>query len=189
MQTDKKVAAVTGSRRGIGFAVAQRLLEQGYLLLYPPQLVRLMRAKLWTHCEKFQKTVCIYNVTYLMNGRENLIESVSSKCGRLDVLVNNAGVAPASRMDLLETTQESYDRVLDTNLKGTFFMCQLAANAMIKMRAQKLHRLPAEDHQHRLHIVICFVCKPGRILYFQSRYFHGDQALCGQACRIRHTRL
>ena len=54
--------------------------------------------------------------------------------GRLDVLVNNAGVAPLVRRDLLEMEEESFDRVLGINLKGTMFMCQLAANAMIEGR-------------------------------------------------------
>jgi NAD(P)-dependent dehydrogenase (short-subunit alcohol dehydrogenase family) len=55
--------------------------------------------------------------------------------GRLDVLVNNAGVAPLKRLDLLEMEEESFDRVMGINLKGTMFMCQLAANTMLAARA------------------------------------------------------
>jgi NAD(P)-dependent dehydrogenase (short-subunit alcohol dehydrogenase family) len=139
MQTDKKVAAVTGSRRGIGFAVAQRLLEQGYFVVVSATAGEIDARQAMDSLRKISEN-CVYIQCDISDERqrENLIESVSSKCGRLDVLVNNAGVAPAARMDLLETTQESYDRVLDTNLKGTFFMCQLAANAMIRMRAQNI---------------------------------------------------
>ena len=54
--------------------------------------------------------------------------------GRLDVLVNNAGVAPFTRKDLLEMEEESFDRVMGINLKGTLFMCQLAAKAMLSAR-------------------------------------------------------
>jgi 3-oxoacyl-[acyl-carrier protein] reductase len=52
--------------------------------------------------------------------------------GRIDVLINNAGVAPKTRMDLLETTEESMDHVLGINLKGTFFLTQLVANVMTR---------------------------------------------------------
>ncbi|NLA90925.1 MAG: SDR family oxidoreductase, partial [Synergistaceae bacterium] len=58
--------------------------------------------------------------------------------GRIDVLVNNAGVAPLVRMNILETTEESFDRLTGINLKGTFFMCQLFANAMIALKEKGL---------------------------------------------------
>ena len=60
-------------------------------------------------------------------------------------MVNNAGVAPNVRLDLLETTEESFDRLMGINLKGTFFMCQLAANTMIEMQQQGL-----EDYTPRI---------------------------------------
>ena len=65
--------------------------------------------------------------------------------GRLDLLVNNAGVAPLQRVDLLEMTEESFDRVLGINLKGTMFMCQAAARAMLAGKAQGL-----PDYQPRI---------------------------------------
>ena len=64
--------------------------------------------------------------------REKLIDYALASYGRIDVLVNNAGVAPLVRKDILEMEEESFDRVLGINLKGTFFLCQLAANAMLK---------------------------------------------------------
>ena len=68
---------------------------------------------------------------WMKTNRKNLLEKVIDQFGRLDVLVNNAGVAPLVRRDILEATQESFDRVLGINLRGTFFMCQAAANRMI----------------------------------------------------------
>jgi 3-oxoacyl-[acyl-carrier protein] reductase len=59
---------------------------------------------------------------------------VRAHFGRLDVLVNNAGVAPSVRADILEATQESFDRVLGINLKGPYFLTQLAARWMIEQR-------------------------------------------------------
>jgi NAD(P)-dependent dehydrogenase (short-subunit alcohol dehydrogenase family) len=63
--------------------------------------------------------------------RKNLVESVVSKFGKIDVLVNNAGVAPTVRNDILQMSEESMDRLLNINLKGTFFLTQRVANAMI----------------------------------------------------------
>jgi 3-oxoacyl-[acyl-carrier protein] reductase len=63
--------------------------------------------------------------------RTRLVEQVMAHYGRIDMLVNNAGVAPSQRMDILDVTAESYDRVMDTNLKGPFFLTQQVANLMI----------------------------------------------------------
>jgi NAD(P)-dependent dehydrogenase (short-subunit alcohol dehydrogenase family) len=70
--------------------------------------------------------------------REALAKYVDEKFGRLDLLVNNAGVACKVRLDVLETTEESFDRVVGINTKGTFFMCQTFANAMIECQKKGL---------------------------------------------------
>jgi NAD(P)-dependent dehydrogenase (short-subunit alcohol dehydrogenase family) len=62
--------------------------------------------------------------------RNTVVEETMKMFGRIDVLVNNAGVAPRVRMDILETTEESYDFVMNINLKGTFFLTQAVANKM-----------------------------------------------------------
>jgi len=64
--------------------------------------------------------------------RLRLIEFVRSKHGRLDLLVNNAGVAPEVRADILEATEESFDRLININVKGPYFLTQLAARWMIE---------------------------------------------------------
>jgi NAD(P)-dependent dehydrogenase (short-subunit alcohol dehydrogenase family) len=70
--------------------------------------------------------------------RLRLIECVRSKFGRLDLLVNNAGVAPAERADVLEATEESFDRLISINVKGPYFLTQLAARWMIEQRAARV---------------------------------------------------
>ena len=60
--------------------------------------------------------------------REKLIEFARAKLGRLDLLVNNAGVAPDVRADILEAGEESFDRLIEINVKGPYFLTQLAAN-------------------------------------------------------------
>lgn len=120
-----KTAVVTGSSRGIGRGIADLLHENGYTVIYSgtkaERPVDLPPEADYFPCQ-VQDTL----------SRRALIDHVLVTYGRLDVLVNNAGVAPLVRRDLLEMTEESFDRVLDINLKGCMFLCQLAANAMIE---------------------------------------------------------
>ena len=122
-----KTALVTGSSRGIGRGIADLLYENGYAVVYcgtkPQRPVDLAPEADYFPCD-------------ISDGaqRHAVIAHVLETYGRLDVLVNNAGVAPLVRRDLLEMEEESFDRVLGINLKGTMFMCQLAANAMIEGR-------------------------------------------------------
>ena len=66
--------------------------------------------------------------------RQSIVNAVRNRFGRLDVLVNNAGVAPSPRADILDATEESFDRVLGINLKGPYFLTQLVARWMIEQR-------------------------------------------------------
>lgn len=67
---------------------------------------------------------------------ESLVNQIIDRFGRIDLLVNNAGVAPLKRMDLLETTVESYDLLMDINLRGPFFLSQKVALKMIEKQAE-----------------------------------------------------
>ena len=122
-----KVAIVTGSSRGIGRAIADLLSENGYTVVYsgtkPERPADLPADRAYHPCDIADSAQ-----------RASLIEATLAEYGRLDVLVNNAGVAPLVRKDILEMDEASFDRVLGVNLKGTMFLCQLAANAMIRGR-------------------------------------------------------
>ena len=122
-----KTALVTGSSRGIGRGIADLLCENGYTVVYcgtkPQRPADLAPEADYFPCDISDDAQ-----------RHAVIAHVLETYGRLDVLVNNAGVAPLVRRDLLEMEEESFDRVLGINLKGTMFMCQLAANAMIEGR-------------------------------------------------------
>ena len=106
-------AVVTGAARGIGKSIADNLKDY--------QVVYADISGSDTYCD-----------ISCPKSRQNLLDETVRRYGQVDLLVNNAGVAPAVRMDILETTEESFDRVLDINLKGTFFMSQIFANQMIK---------------------------------------------------------
>ncbi len=77
------------------------------------------------------------DVADLDQGR-SLLDAALSAAGRIDLWVNNAGVAPTSRLDLLETSTESWDRVLGTNLRGPFFLTQSVARALVELVARKV---------------------------------------------------
>ena len=123
----EKVALVTGSYQGIGKGIAELLEENGYIVIYSDVALQMEGKDNYCKCD-------ISNA----KDRDNLAEYIREKYGRLDLLVNNAGVACKVRLDVLETTEESFDRVVGINTKGTFFMCQKFANEMIKYQSENL---------------------------------------------------
>lgn len=130
-----KIALVTGSRKGIGFATAKLLSQNGYRVIFSS---RTPYEQLGETAEEIKKLPgdCYYLPCDVSRpeDRKAIFDEIAAREGRLDVLVNNAGVAPLVRQDLLETTEESFRRVLDINLYGTFFMCQEGARRMLEFQ-------------------------------------------------------
>lgn len=135
------VAIVTGASRGIGKAIAKELSSLGYGLVanyfdfkdgQPDD----------SAAEQTQKEIVASGgVCEILRGdvsspqdRQALLDLTKDKFGRCDMLVNNAGVAPSQRMDILEASEDSYDRVMNINLKGPYFLTQLVSNWMIDQR-------------------------------------------------------
>lgn len=128
-----RIAFVSGSTRGIGRAIADRLNDRGYRVVYSG--TRQERpADLPADRDYFG---CNIGDT---QQRQAAFRYIEETYGRLDVLVNNAGVAPLVREDVLRMSEESFDRVMGINLKGTLFMCQLAANFMLSHPAGEDYR-------------------------------------------------
>ena len=132
-----KVAAVTGGTRGIGYAISSALAKEGYCLAI------LGRSDPFQVKERIEQLPVMSNTHLYFQGdlkdrasRSGFCQEITDTYGHIDILVNNAGVAPKGRMDLLETTEESYDFVMDTNLKGTFFLTQQIAKLMIQQNRQ-----------------------------------------------------
>lgn len=133
----KPIAIVTGGSRGIGKAIAAELAALRYDLVInyfdfkdgqPDD-----SAARQTQTEIPGSQILRGDISSASN-RQKLVAFVKDKFGRCDLLVNNAGVAPAKRVDILEATEDSYDRVMNINLKGPYFLTQLAANWMIEQK-------------------------------------------------------
>jgi NAD(P)-dependent dehydrogenase (short-subunit alcohol dehydrogenase family) len=125
----KKVAIITGAAGGIGYATCEKFNKEGYSIV----AMDILDAD--TVKDKFKDfTECVYVKGNLASGedRENLVATAIKEYGRIDALINVAGVAPRVRNDILEMTEESYDFVMGINTKGTLFLTQLVANQMIK---------------------------------------------------------
>ncbi len=132
---EKPVAIVTGASRGIGRAIAKELALLGFELVInrikpekPSVIKEIEQAKV--RCEFVPGDISDVDV------RRQLVDTAKDKFGRCDMLVNNAGVAPLQRLDILEATEESFDRLMGINLKGPYFLTQLVANWMIEQRKQ-----------------------------------------------------
>ena len=128
---DNRVAVVTGASRGIGNAIAAKLAGEGYAIVaVGTSEMESVAANLQSIREFGAPFAYVQADVSSEAGRQGIVSGAMEKFGRIDVLVNNAGVAPKTRMDILETTEESMDRVLGINLKSTFFLSQAVANIM-----------------------------------------------------------
>lgn len=145
--SDKLAAIVTGASRGIGKAIAEELARLNYDIVInyfdfkdgnpddsvAGQTQQEIKAA-GVECEIIRGDISN------SKDRQKLIDSTKKVFGRCDMLVNNAGVAPAKRLDILEATEKSYERVMNINLKGPYFLTQLAANWMIAQKKENSER-------------------------------------------------
>lgn len=131
----KRVALVTGGTRGIGRGIAEALADAGFNLATNGVRESHAVADTMRALEKLGAEVlyCRGDVS-IADDRQAVVNAVRERFGRLDVLVNNAGVAPANRSDLLDATEESFVRLMRINLKGPYFLTQLVARWMIEQR-------------------------------------------------------
>lgn len=133
--TSRRVALVTGASRGIGRAIAIELGRIGYdvLINYRSNAVEAERTREMVADENARAEIFAADVAN-HDDRQQLVTHTRERFGRLDLLVNNAGIAPDKRVDLLEASTESFDRLLNVNLKGPFFLSQLVARWMIEQK-------------------------------------------------------
>jgi NAD(P)-dependent dehydrogenase (short-subunit alcohol dehydrogenase family) len=131
----RKVALVTGGASGIGYGISTALAREGYnLTLCGRREEDQVGEALDTLRDLAADVLYVSTDVADPDDRARLMEAIRSHYGRLHLLVNNAGVAPRERSDLLNATEDSFDWVLGINLKGPYFLTQAAANWMIEQR-------------------------------------------------------
>src|SRR4030066_183582 len=135
---NKPVAVITGASRGIGRAVAISLASEGFDIAAIARSLDSEGMEILRHeVEKREMEFFPIGLDIsCMKCHKEVVSNILERYGRIDFLVNNAGVAPLQRNDLLEMTEESYNRVMNINLKGPFFFAQKIAKEMIWLRDQ-----------------------------------------------------
>lgn len=131
----RQVAVITGGARGIGLGISQQLAFEGYNLAICGRKnadeIQDVLNKLKDNGIDVHYTQCDVSSS---EDRENLLKEIKAVFGKLNILVNNAGVAPKNRKDLLEATEEEYEWLMKINLQGPYFLTQSVANWMIEQK-------------------------------------------------------
>ena len=132
--SDQPVAIVTGASRGIGRAIAEKLAAIGHAVTVNYNSSREVAETVVQEIEaRGGRAITVKGNVAMSEDRQQLVAATLEQFGRLDLLVNNAGITSPGRLDLLDATEENWDLVLGTNLKGPFFLAQLAAREMVKL--------------------------------------------------------
>jgi 3-oxoacyl-[acyl-carrier protein] reductase len=135
---NKMVAMVTGAAKGIGRSIVLELARNGFDtvgvdILFDPSNKKSGLIEVKKQVEEFDSDFFpIKGDISNLEAHDQIVKQALDRFRRIDILVNNAGVAPEKRLDILETTPESYDRVLSINARGAFFLTQKIAKHMIK---------------------------------------------------------
>jgi NAD(P)-dependent dehydrogenase (short-subunit alcohol dehydrogenase family) len=139
----EKVALITGASRGIGRGIAEALATRGWRIAINyrvnGQAAEETKARVEAHGGAGW---CIQADVSRLEEHERLVRAMLDQFGRIDLLVNNAGMAPRRRVDMLHIGQDSYDEVMQTNLRGPFFLTQRVAQHMIALIEAKRLEAP-----------------------------------------------
>jgi NAD(P)-dependent dehydrogenase (short-subunit alcohol dehydrogenase family) len=140
MHDKDRVALVTGGTRGIGLGIARKLTEAGFTVAItgrrPAEQVQPVLQQLREREPRsIPRSIYVQADVSSAADRKQLLAIIEAQLGRLDVLVNNAGIAPRIRADVLKASEESFDELIATNLRGPYFLTQSVAAWMIRQPA------------------------------------------------------
>jgi 3-oxoacyl-[acyl-carrier protein] reductase len=143
MSDTPPVILVTGSSRGLGRGIALKLSEDGYSVAVNFVANAAAAQKTLDDCHQNkikaeQKFVAVQADIAQKNDRKNLIEDVLHQFGRLDALVNNAGIAPQGRTDILDADETSFEEIIRINLQGPYFLTQQVAKYWLAKKPKPL---------------------------------------------------
>ncbi len=134
-----QIAFITGGTRGIGLGIAVELAKAGFdLAVNGVRDETAVRPVLEQLSSFGVQVVYIRGDVSKTEDRQRMVMEVLNRFGKINVLVNNAGIAPPERKDILQATEESFEQVLNVNLQGPYFLTQLVANRMIELKKQSL---------------------------------------------------
>jgi 3-oxoacyl-[acyl-carrier protein] reductase len=131
---NERVALVTGAGRGIGRGIATALAKRNWTVVVNYRRNGDAASETLALVEESGGAGLVIQAN-IGDGvdRSRLVDEMLAQYGRVDLLVNNAGMAPRQRADILDTSEDSYDEVMNVNLKGPFFLTQLIARKMIRL--------------------------------------------------------
>jgi 3-oxoacyl-[acyl-carrier protein] reductase len=136
MSVRGRVALVTGGARGIGQGISRRLAADGWSLAICGTRDEAAARSALDALRAVSPDVAYYQASVADRAdRSRLVDAVRERFGRIDALVNNAGIAPRVRADILDATEESFDELIRVNLRGPYFLTQSIARWMIEERA------------------------------------------------------
>ncbi|HEY1377606.1 MAG TPA: 3-ketoacyl-ACP reductase [Gemmataceae bacterium] len=132
------VALVTGASRGIGRGISQALAKSGYAVVINYAGNEAAAREAQATLGEVESLLCQADVGSA-GDRDRLVDTVLSRWERIDALVNNAGITSPGRKDILDATEDGWDRVMAVNLKGPYFLTQRVVREMIRLRDQLVH--------------------------------------------------
>jgi len=154
----EKIAIVTGGNRGIGFGIAKGLANAGATVVIANRRAAEGQKAAETLKKEGLNAVAIATDVNSKSSVASLVSKIVSDFGRIDILVNNAGVIV--RKPAEEITEEEWDYIMNTNLRGLFFCCQLVGKEMMRSKKGKIVNISS---------VIAQVVQPRRSVYAISK--------------------
>ena len=173
-----KVALITGGARGIGLGIAKTLADAGWSLMLNGVRPEEQVSEVLAEFDEERVAYCAANIAEPAD-RSWLIEATSQRFGRLDALINNAGITSPGRKDILDADEDAFDLVMNVNLKGPFFLTKLAVPLLIQSQ---------DDQQVRGSVVFVSSISADFVSTNRGDYCLTKSAL-GMATQLWATRL